>query len=299
MTAAWSALTKRWAAAALGIVAVVATGCGDDQAAFEVDDGALRGTLAVYISDYHGRAQRDPLLPARRKRRGAAAAVRFAARCRAGRPASRCGTLAPGRRPAGDVVRELAAACHRRRRRWSPRRRSRRAASPSCWSTSANGVNVTAETMKDRLINNPDSIRNYYLGDSYGMQDMTAEVFGPISVHAARLRQRGHLAPRAQPASDGPGDVPALPLVLRQPDLAVRLERPRVAGDAGHAVARHLVQRLDQLRGAGAGARAQLRNAALVVALLRRRAVRGQSQRTAPPASTATPSIRWAAAAVT
>jgi len=27
-------------------------GCGDDQAAFEVDDGALRGTLAIYISDY-------------------------------------------------------------------------------------------------------------------------------------------------------------------------------------------------------------------------------------------------------
>jgi hypothetical protein len=35
--------------------------------------------------------------------------------------------------------------------------------------------------MTGRLIGSEDSIRNYYLGDSYGMQDISAEVFGPIS----------------------------------------------------------------------------------------------------------------------
>ena len=32
-----------------------------------------------------------------------------------------------------------------------------------------------------RLITDADSIRNYYLGDSYGMQDISAKVIGPIS----------------------------------------------------------------------------------------------------------------------
>ena len=94
------------------------------------------------------------------------------------------------------------------------------------------GVNVTPTPMMGRLINNADSIRNYYLGDSYGMQDMTAEVFGPISYTLTDCGN-GHQHPGAQPAADGAGDVPALPLVLRQPDLALRLERSRVAGDAG------------------------------------------------------------------
>jgi hypothetical protein len=44
-----------------------------------------------------------------------------------------------------------------------------------------NGVNTDASTVMGRLINNPDSIRNYYLDDSYAMQDITAQVFGPIN----------------------------------------------------------------------------------------------------------------------
>jgi len=32
-----------------------------------------------------------------------------------------------------------------------------------------------------RMINNSDSIRNYYINDSYGLQDITTQVFGPIS----------------------------------------------------------------------------------------------------------------------
>jgi MYXO-CTERM domain-containing protein len=42
------------------------------------------------------------------------------------------------------------------------------------------GVNTTADDAIGRLITAPDSIRNYYLADSYGTQDVTAQVFGPI-----------------------------------------------------------------------------------------------------------------------
>jgi MYXO-CTERM domain-containing protein len=42
------------------------------------------------------------------------------------------------------------------------------------------GVNTTADVALGRLIGDPDSIRNYYLADSYGTQDVTAQVFGPI-----------------------------------------------------------------------------------------------------------------------
>jgi hypothetical protein len=42
------------------------------------------------------------------------------------------------------------------------------------------GANTTADAAMGRLITDPDSIRNYYLADSYGTQDVTAQVFGPI-----------------------------------------------------------------------------------------------------------------------
>jgi hypothetical protein len=42
------------------------------------------------------------------------------------------------------------------------------------------GVNTTAADAMGRLVTAPDSIRNYYLADSYGTQDVTAQVFGPI-----------------------------------------------------------------------------------------------------------------------
>ena len=44
-----------------------------------------------------------------------------------------------------------------------------------------NGVNTDANAVMGRLISNPDSIRNYYLDDSYARQDITAQVFGPIN----------------------------------------------------------------------------------------------------------------------
>jgi MYXO-CTERM domain-containing protein len=42
------------------------------------------------------------------------------------------------------------------------------------------GINTDATTVMGRLVNDPDSIRNYYVDDSYGMQDITAQVFGPL-----------------------------------------------------------------------------------------------------------------------
>jgi MYXO-CTERM domain-containing protein len=42
------------------------------------------------------------------------------------------------------------------------------------------GINTDAPTVLGRLINDPDSIRNYYVDDSYGMQDINAQVFGPL-----------------------------------------------------------------------------------------------------------------------
>jgi hypothetical protein len=43
------------------------------------------------------------------------------------------------------------------------------------------GVNTTADAAMGRLITAADSIRNYYLTDSFGTQDVTAQVFGPIT----------------------------------------------------------------------------------------------------------------------
>jgi hypothetical protein len=43
------------------------------------------------------------------------------------------------------------------------------------------GVNRTTDDVLARMIEAPDSIRNYYMYASYGMQDITAKVLGPIS----------------------------------------------------------------------------------------------------------------------
>jgi MYXO-CTERM domain-containing protein len=40
---------------------------------------------------------------------------------------------------------------------------------------------VTSDFVMGRLINDDDSLRNYYLGDSYQMQDITAKVIGPLT----------------------------------------------------------------------------------------------------------------------
>jgi hypothetical protein len=43
------------------------------------------------------------------------------------------------------------------------------------------GINTTSAAVQGIMMTNPDSIRNYYLDDSYAMQDIAATVFGPIT----------------------------------------------------------------------------------------------------------------------
>jgi MYXO-CTERM domain-containing protein len=180
MTAGWSAWTKRWAAAALGIVGTaVVAGCGEEQGAFEVDDGSLRGTLAIYISDHpdgHSETHyylRDASDQERRLRFDSPPNVEPGARLKVWASLQDDGLRVTSfEKVAGppSVAPAVVAATP-----FAPR------SFAFVLVDIGGGVNVTAETLKDRLINNTDSIRNYYLGDSYGMQDMTAEVFGPIS----------------------------------------------------------------------------------------------------------------------
>lgn len=40
---------------------------------------------------------------------------------------------------------------------------------------------ISESDVLGRMISNSDSIRNYYINDSYGLQDITTQVFGPIS----------------------------------------------------------------------------------------------------------------------
>lgn len=43
------------------------------------------------------------------------------------------------------------------------------------------GVNLTPAAAMGKLVTNPSSLRNYYLYNSYGRQDITAQTFGPFS----------------------------------------------------------------------------------------------------------------------
>ena len=161
-------------------VALVIAGCGPIDVAGELDDGALRGELAVYVADdFQGGSE-----------------TRYALRTAAGeeRPLSFDGEvgLAPGTRievqgvPVGDGIRVTS---------------FRALPAPLAARTSAltngtaypprsfalvlvdvgGGVGVTVDGMMGNLVNDPDSLRNYYREVSFGRQDITAEVFGPFS----------------------------------------------------------------------------------------------------------------------
>ena len=160
------------------------------------------------------------------------------------------------------------------------------------------GVNRTTDDVMARMIDAPDSIRNYYMYASYGMQDITAKVVGPISYTPTEcdtsamtraLRSTGRR--RGGPFSTTSG--------TRQQERRLCLERSRVGRDPGRADPGHLVQRLHQLHRAGPGAGAQLRHAALVVAGVRQRDVRRRSEHAASSSEYGDRSTRWAAAAAT
>jgi hypothetical protein len=63
------------------------------------------------------------------------------------------------------------------------------------------GVNLTADDVRATLLTSAGSIRNYYRSDSYGAQDITAQVFGPLSYPATDC-------PTAKLASDLRSRIP-------------------------------------------------------------------------------------------
>ena len=164
------------------------------------------------------------------------------------------------------------------------------------------GVNLNAATARERLFSDkPDSIRSYYREVSYGLQELSGDVLGPFQItpRGEPLR-KFHQGGRAA-AADDPGDLQPVPLVPGQPHRQLSLGGGGAAGDRGGPDPPQLLQRHLAVCGAGAGARAQLRDGALVEpALPARRSVgqhdcrrqRGGSARTA---NTATPSIPWVA----
>ena len=102
-----------------------------------------------------------------------------------------------------------------------------------------NTMNDLTETfVMGRLTNDDDSLRNYYLGDSYQMQDITAKVIGPLSYTLAaaatparwRRRSRRWSTRRAGPFQH-------YLWYFGSQNAAVQLERPGVGRHAGEAVA--------------------------------------------------------------
>jgi MYXO-CTERM domain-containing protein len=156
-----------------------ATGAGD-----EVDDGSLKGELAVYVADdFEGGSQQ----------------TRYALRLAPGveRPLVFDGAvdLAPGTSikvwgsdsEAGLHVSSF-------RQMFAPRTTIAQVSSPLVNGTPyaaralafvlidlGSGVNITSDMANVTLNTDPASIRNYYLNDSYGRQDINAQIFGPIT----------------------------------------------------------------------------------------------------------------------
>ncbi|HEY8923434.1 MAG TPA: hypothetical protein VIU64_03575, partial [Polyangia bacterium] len=177
-------------ASALAGVLVVVAGCSDQGSAdseMEGDDGAVRGELAAYVADYadgHSRTTYFLRAPS-----GAERPLVFDG------PVDEAAELIPGTQlkvwgidsPAGLRVTsfrkvsltpdEVKQAALTNGSAYAPR-------SFAFVLVDIGGKGFTPAISEadvlGRMINNTDSIRNYYLSDSYGRQDITTQVFGPI-----------------------------------------------------------------------------------------------------------------------
>jgi MYXO-CTERM domain-containing protein len=167
----------------VGMTAIVSTtGCGRSDDAPEADDGeaGLRGELVVYVADDFQ----------------AGSDTRYALRTSSGdeRPLAFDGPvgLAPGARievrgvPMGNEIhvtsfRPLPAPVATRRSAlvngapYEPR------SFALVLVDIGGGIGVTVDGVLGSLVNDPDSLRNYFLEASFGRQDITVEVLGPFS----------------------------------------------------------------------------------------------------------------------
>ena len=164
------------------IGATLFVGCGENRPAdgFDVEDGALRGELAVYMSDdSDGRTNSFYAL---RATSGVERRLLFDADVSELVPGVQLkvwGTETPeGVRVASFRV--VSAPIEERTSALKAGPGFADRAFAFVLVDLGGGVNVTGETVMNRMINDANSIRNYYLYDSYGRQNITAQVFGPI-----------------------------------------------------------------------------------------------------------------------
>ena len=162
------------------IISIV--GCGRSDDAPEADDGTagLRGELVAYVADDFPRGSE----------------TRYALRTATGeeRPLSFDGEvgLTPGARievhgvPMGDELhvtsfRPLPAPVATRRSALVNGAPYEARSFALVLVDIGGGIGVTVDGMLGNLVNDPDSLRNYYLEASFGRQDITVEVLGPFS----------------------------------------------------------------------------------------------------------------------
>jgi len=173
-----------------GVLVLVVVGCAEPgSAGSEIgdDDGAVRGELAAYVADFaDGHSQTTYFL---RAPSGAERPLVFDGHV------DEAGELIPGTQlkvwgidsPAGLRVTSF------RRVSLTPDEVKRAplingtAYAPRSFAfvlvdISGQGFKpaITEADVLGRMINNADSIRNYYISDSYGRQDITTQVIGPI-----------------------------------------------------------------------------------------------------------------------
>ena len=156
------------------------SGCGaPEDGGVNVDDGSLRGELAIYVSDdLDGRSETRYAL---RDGGGAERTLLFEAP-----PSFAPGTMLHvwGTETPDGVRVTHAESVTTELERVTQALRTATPYAPRSFAfvlvDMGMGVNTTADDAMGRLITAPDSIRNYYLADSYGTQDVTAQVFGPI-----------------------------------------------------------------------------------------------------------------------
>jgi MYXO-CTERM domain-containing protein len=160
-----------------------ATGCIQGQAGDEIDsqDGSLRGVLAVYTSDeLDGRSETHYAL---RVPSGIEHVLTFdtdvsdltpGVELKVWGPQGPAGVRVTSFRIVSPPIEErtsalIAGAAHPDR------------AFAFVLVDMGGGVNITPDVVMGRMINDANSIRNYYLYDSYGLQNIRAQVFGPFT----------------------------------------------------------------------------------------------------------------------